>query len=52
MICREAANTEIRLEAYKYGMRTLRMDGWRKAQKGLTSIEEVLRLTSTSDVSY
>ena len=52
MICREAANTEIRLEAYKYGMRTLRMDGWRKAQKGLTSIDEVLRLTSTSDISY
>ena len=37
--------SEIRRQALKEGMRTLRTDGARKVLSGLTSIEEVLRVT-------
>jgi general secretion pathway protein E len=37
--------TQIKAEALKRGMRTLRMDGARKVLKGLTTVEEVLRVT-------
>ncbi len=36
---------EIRKAAIASGMRTLRQDGWLKVARGLTSIEEVLRVT-------
>ena len=36
---------EIRKAAIAAGMRTLRQDGWLKVARGLTSIEEVLRVT-------
>ncbi len=36
---------EIRKAALAAGMRTLRQDGWIKVARGLTSIEEVLRVT-------
>lgn len=36
---------EIRRAAIASGMRTLRQDGWLKVSRGLTSIEEVLRVT-------
>ncbi len=36
----------IRNEALKAGMVTLRQDGWRKVQQGLTTIEEVARVTA------
>ena len=36
---------EIRKEAVKAGMRTLRMDAWDKVASGDTSIDEVLRVT-------
>jgi len=36
---------EIKQAALKSGMRTLRMDAWDKAMQGLTSVEEVLRVT-------
>lgn len=52
IVCRGGSNTELRTEALKYGMRTLRMDGWRKAHNGLTSVDEVLRITSTADIRY
>jgi general secretion pathway protein E len=35
----------IRDQALKEGMLTLRQDGWRKVQKGQTTIEEVARMT-------
>ena len=31
--------------ARKNGMRNLREDGWRKIQDGVTSVEEVMRVT-------
>ncbi len=37
--------TQIKSDALKRGMRTLRMDGARKVLRGLTTVEEVLRVT-------
>jgi type II secretory ATPase GspE/PulE/Tfp pilus assembly ATPase PilB-like protein len=37
--------TEIRQQALKEGMRTLRNDGWEKVATGVTTVEEVLRAT-------
>ena len=35
--------------AIQHGMRTLRVDGWNKVRAGLTTIEEVLRVTQTEE---
>jgi len=35
----------VKQAAVRAGMRTLREDGWRKVRRGLTTIEEVLRVT-------
>jgi general secretion pathway protein E/type IV pilus assembly protein PilB len=40
----------IRMEAMKNGMLTLRQDGWRKVGLGLTSVDEVARVTA-GDIS-
>jgi type II secretory ATPase GspE/PulE/Tfp pilus assembly ATPase PilB-like protein len=42
---RRASTREIRRHAVEAGMVTLRMDGWRKAREGVTTIDEVLRVT-------
>ncbi|MDD5704892.1 MAG: ATPase, T2SS/T4P/T4SS family [Kiritimatiellae bacterium] len=39
------SSTDIRQQALKEGMRTLRDDGWRKILQGVTTLEEVLRVT-------
>jgi type II secretion system protein E len=45
-MCVQRANAHaIRTQALKEGMITLRQDGWRKVQAGLTTIEEVARTT-------
>jgi len=44
LINRKAPTTEITAQAIKDGMRTMIEDGFIKAAKGLTSIEEVLRV--------
>jgi type IV pilus assembly protein PilB len=41
-----ASTAEITRTAISQGMTTLRMDGWQKAMRGLTSIEEILRVVS------
>lgn len=41
---KNGANT-LRLKAIEEGMATLREDGWDKALKGMTTVEEVLRVT-------
>jgi len=46
LVLRRASSREIRRTAVNDGMITLRDDGWRKAREGLTTIEEVLRVTS------
>lgn len=45
---RVAAST-IAQKAIEEGMRTLRVDGWRKVKAGMTTIEEVLRVTQTEE---
>jgi len=40
-----AGTWDIKTAAVKAGMTTLRMDGWRKAIQGVTSLDEVLRVT-------
>ena len=40
-----AASTEIKKAAVRNGMSTLRVDGWLKAIDGVTTIQEVLRVT-------
>lgn len=32
------------------GMMTLRQDGWRRVAQGVTTVEEVLRVTQTDEV--
>ncbi|MEZ6118961.1 MAG: ATPase, T2SS/T4P/T4SS family [Pirellulaceae bacterium] len=40
-----ASTWEIRAAGLKNGMRTLRQDGWSKVLQGITSVEEVMRVT-------
>ena len=42
-----AASTEIKRAAMQGGMKTLRDDGWDKAIRGLTTVDEVLRVTKS-----
>jgi type II secretory ATPase GspE/PulE/Tfp pilus assembly ATPase PilB-like protein len=35
--------------ARNQGMRTLREDGWRKVKSGVTTLEEVLRVTQSEE---
>jgi type IV pilus assembly protein PilB len=46
MILHNGSAAEVRDEAIKEGMLTLRMDGWLKILKGITTIEQVVRETS------
>jgi len=45
LIYQKADASIIRVRALEIGMRTLRQDGLRKASVGITSIEEVIRMT-------
>lgn len=45
LAARRASSEQIKKVALAHGMRTLRQDGFLKAKMGLTSIEEVLRVT-------
>jgi general secretion pathway protein E len=45
LILRRASSREIRRQAIQSGMTSLRLDGWTKACEGLTTVEEVLRVT-------
>ena len=45
-LCAESASTgDIRNYALEHGMMTLRQSGYRKAMEGITSLEDVLRIT-------
>lgn len=46
LIVQNAGAQEIKEAAVKEGMLTLRMDGWLKVLKGITTVEQVLRETS------
>ncbi|MFH1395023.1 MAG: GspE/PulE family protein [Candidatus Omnitrophota bacterium] len=45
MVLRGASSQEIRKKAIENGMRTLRQNGWIKVNEGVTTVEEVLRVT-------
>src|SRR5437667_8218635 len=45
LILRRAPTRDIRRHAIEGGMVTLRMDGWLKAGEGVTTVEEILRVT-------
>ena len=45
LILRRASSREIRRQAIEAGMTTLRLDGWEKARDGVTTVEEILRVT-------
>jgi len=49
LILRRAPASTIAQKAIEEGMRTLRVDGWRKVKAAVTTIEEVLRVTQTEE---
>jgi type II secretion system protein E len=49
LILTRAPSSTIAQRAMEHGMRTLRSDGWNKVKAGLTTIEEVLRVTQTEE---
>jgi type II secretion system protein E len=50
LIMNRAPATTIAQRAIEAGMRTLRTDGWNKVKAGVTTIEEVLRVTQTEEL--
>jgi len=49
MAYKQIPTTEIRKAARRYGMRTLREDGWLKVTLGTTTVDEVRRSTAEED---
>jgi general secretion pathway protein E/type IV pilus assembly protein PilB len=49
MIVERRSSADIKIQALEHGMRTLRMDGWRKVLGGVTTLEEVIRVTSEDE---
>jgi len=49
LIMNRAPATTIAARAIENGMRTLRVDGWNKVKAGVTTIEEVLRVTQIEE---
>jgi type IV pilus assembly protein PilB len=47
LVLQGAAAIEIKTEAIRHGMRSLRMSGIRKICQGVTSVEEVARITAS-----
>jgi general secretion pathway protein E len=50
MILRKSPTGEIRRRAIELGMTSLRGDGWAKAKAGVTTIEEILRVTQEDEI--
>jgi len=46
MVIRRESSSRLKTVAVQKGMRTLRGDGWEKAKRHMTTIEEVLRVTA------
>ena len=49
MIVERRSSADIKIQALEHGMRTLRIDGWRKVLGGVTTLEEVVRVTSEDE---
>jgi type II secretory ATPase GspE/PulE/Tfp pilus assembly ATPase PilB-like protein len=52
MVSRHASTMELREAARQRGMRSLRDAGWEKVAQGLTTVEEVARITSNFQLAY
>src|SRR5882762_7402190 len=50
LILQKRDGSELKQCAIAQGMETLRHDGWRRVAQGLTTIEEVVRVTQTDEV--
>lgn len=50
LVMEHAPATDIRAQASQKGMRSLREDGWEKVAQGITTVEEVLRVTRQDDL--
>jgi len=51
LIIEKTGSNVIRQKAIQGGLKTLRDDGWEKVKKGITTIEEVLRVTEEDESS-
>lgn len=51
LILTKASSDEIKRVAIKSGMKTLRFDGWEKVSRGITTPEEVMRVTPAEELS-
>ena len=49
---RGATSGEIKLKGRELGMSTLRDAGWNRVKSGITTVEEVLRVTADTDLVY
>lgn len=49
---KQASTSELRQLAVKLGMKSLREDGWQKVVSGLTTVDEILRLTQEDAFEY
>ena len=52
MALKQASTSEIRRLAVRMGMKGLREDGWRKVAAGLTTVDEVIRLTQEDEFDF
>ena len=50
LIIAHASASDIKSQALRHGMRTLREDGWDKVLAGVTTIDEILRVTEDNDI--
>ena len=52
MTLKQSSTSEIRRLAVQLGMKGLREDGWRKVAAGLTTVDEVVRLTQEDEFDF
>lgn len=52
LVSNQVSSVELRRIAHKHGMVSLREEGWQKVQQGLTTIEEVSRITGALNITY
>ncbi|MFP4379277.1 MAG: GspE/PulE family protein [Candidatus Sumerlaeia bacterium] len=50
LIVENASTNDLKRHAIRHGMQPMRQDGWKKIKQGITSIEEVLRVTMEEDL--
>jgi type II secretory ATPase GspE/PulE/Tfp pilus assembly ATPase PilB-like protein len=49
LIIDRSASSDIKREAMRHGLHTLRDDGWRKVLDGVTTVEEILRVSEEDE---